>query len=279
MSRFNRRDFLVAAGASVAVGGLFPGAWAADNADYYRGLKVGLASYSVNKLSFDEMAALVKDLGLRYVSLKEVHLSRKLSKVEIQKEIQKLRDVGVTVVSGGVIYLKGDEATMRSDFEYARNAGMQTMVVSFPRTDLAQVEKLAKEFDIKVAIHNHGPGDQEWPSVLEGMQRIKNLDARMGFCVDFGHAFRQGENEIEVIKAVGERLFECHFKDYKKTADGKFETRILGEGDMNLKGILKELLARKYQGHIGVEYEKTGPNAPAELKACFSALRKMLAEI
>lgn len=278
MNQINRRNFIAAATGFAGLA-LLPGARAATDANYFRGLKVGLATYSLRNLKLDEMIPVIVDLGVRYVSLKDFHLPMKSTKAEIEAVVQKLKDAGITVLSGGVIALKGDEATMRASFDYARWAGMGTMVVSFDPALLAQVEKLAKEYDVKIAIHNHGPGDKFWPSVIEGWERVKNLDARMGFCVDIGHCYRQGEDEVKAVALVKSRLFDMHFKDYVKTAAGKFEMAIPGEGGINLKGVLKELLAMKYEGHVGLEYEKAGPNLNAELKANFAALAKMLAEI
>lgn len=278
MSQINRRDFIAAA-TSIAGLSLLPAARAAGGADYFRGLKVGLATYSLRNLKLDEMLAVVKDLGIRYVSLKDFHLPMKSTKEEVEAVVKKVKDAGITVLSGGVIALKGDVAAMRASFDYAKWAGMPTMVVSFDPVLLPQVEKLAKEYDVKIAIHNHGPGDKFWPSVIEGWERVKNLDARMGFCVDIGHCFRQGEDEVKAVQLVQPRLFDMHFKDYTKTAEGKFEMAIPGQGGINLKGVLKELLAMKYAGHVGLEYEKAGPNLNAELKANYEALNKMLAEI
>lgn len=280
MNAMNRRDFLMTACAGAA--GLAAMNVRAADADPFRGLKVGLASYSVNKMSFDEMAALLKDLGLHYVSLKDIHLKQTLSKEEIQTQVAKLKDAGITLMSCGVIYLKGDEAAFRKSFEYVRNTGAPTMVMSCAAGELPLVEKLAKEFDIKCAIHNHGPGDMAWPSALEAYKAIKPLDAHIGLCVDIGHTFRQGENEVEVINTVKDRLYDFHIKDYvKDTSKPKVPgtPKIIGQGQMNLKGILKALLDIKYAGHVGLEYEKTGPNEPAELKECYAAIKKILAEV
>lgn len=279
MTSMNRREFLKVAAAGTAGLGLC--ARAAESANYYRGLKVGLASYSVNKMSFDELVALLKELEINYVSLKDVHLKQTLSKEEIQAQVAKVKEVGITLMSCGVIYLKGDEAAFRKSFEYVRHTGAPTMVMSCKPEELTLVEKLAKEFDLKCAIHNHGPGDMAWPSALEAYKAVKPLDARLGLCVDIGHTYRQGENEVEVIHAVKDRLYDFHIKDYLKGEGPKVPgiTKIIGQGGMNLKGILKALLDIKYAGHVGLEYEKTGPNEPAELKECYAAMRKILAEV
>ncbi len=280
MNAMNRRDFLMTACAGAAGLSALTGR-AADAADPFRGLKVGLASYSVNKMSFDEMVALLKDLGIHYVALKDVHLKKTLSKDEIQKQVAKLKDAGIALMGCGVIYLKGDEAAFRKDFEYVKNTGAPTMVMSCNPGELPLVEKLAKEYDIRCAIHNHGPGDAQFPSAIEAYKAVKDLDAHMGLCVDIGHVFRRGDNEVEVINTVKDRLYDFHIKDYDRGPAPKFPgiTKVIGQGSMNIKGILKALLDMKYAGHVGLEYEKTGPNEPAELKECYAAIKKILAEI
>lgn len=281
MTTMNRRDFFRTAAIGTAGLGAFSRALAAEGGDYFRGLKVGLASYSVHKMSFDELLALLKDLGLRYVSMKDVHLKQTLTKDEIQAQVARLKDAGITLMSCGVIYLKGDEAAFRKSFAYVKNTGAPTMVMSCKPEELPLVEKLAKEYDLKCAIHNHGPGDMAWPSALEAYKAVKPLDARLGVCVDIGHTWRQGEDVIEVIHTVKDRLHDFHIKDYDKGDGPKVPgiTKVIGQGSMNVKGILKALLDIKYAGHVGLEYEKTGPNEPAELRACYDALRKLLAEV
>lgn len=279
ITAMNRRDFIKTAAIGAAGIGTF--ARAQTGEEYFRGLKVGLASYSVNKMSFDKLVALLKDLGIRYVSLKEMHLVLSATKAEIDEHVKALKDANVTLMSCGVIYLKGDEAAFRKSFEYVKNTGAPTMVMSCSAGELPLVEKLAKEFDIKCAIHNHGPGDMQWPSALDAYKAVKPLDSRVGLCVDIGHVYRQGDNEVEVINAVKDRLYDFHLKDYVKGPGPKFPgtPKIIGEGGVNVKGVLKALLDIKYSGHVGLEYEKPGPNEPAEIKACYDAIKKILAEI
>lgn len=279
MNPMNRRDFLKMAAAGAAGLSVLSvcGADAADAA-YYRGLKVGLASYSVNQMSFDELVQLLKELDLRYVSLKDCHLPLTLPKEQIRARIRRLKDIGVTAISGGVIYLPGDESGQRRAFEYAKTAGFQDAVISLDPVALPVTEKLAREYDLRVAIHNHGPGDKHWPSALGAYQRIKDLDPHVGLCVDIGHVFREGEDPVEVVNRVKDRIYDFHLKDYAKVGPNKFDTRILGQGGINLKGVLTELLRQHYSGHVGLEYERFDKNESAELKECYAALKKMLAE-
>ena len=145
MNHLNRRSFLKTACAGAAGIGFATRSFAEETPNPWHGLKIGLASYSVNKMSFDEMVALVKDLGIKYVSIKECHLSLNSTKEQCQTAAQKLKDAGITLISCGVIYLKGDEAAFRKSFEYVKNTGAPTMVMSCNPGELITVEKLASD--------------------------------------------------------------------------------------------------------------------------------------
>ena len=284
----NRRDLLrnvaisaAGLGAFAATGGLIaPRVFAADAAgDPYKGLKVGMASYTLQQYkTLDEAIAVMKELDLKYISLKDFHLKLTATKEECQEAAKKLKDAGITLMSAGVISLKDDEAASRKAFEYARNAGIPCINVSFPPAALALVEKLGKEYKIRCAIHNHGPGDKNWPSPTENYKKIKDCDPIMGLCVDIGHAVRWKEKELEVMSAVKDRIYDFHIKDVSGR-DEKGSTVVMGKGVIDLKGVVKALLDMKYQGCVGLEYEKKGPKLMDELKENFAYLRKIMAEL
>ncbi|MCX7045085.1 MAG: sugar phosphate isomerase/epimerase [Candidatus Sumerlaeota bacterium] len=286
INRCNRREFVRAAGlgaaglGALAVAGGFSSlpAWGADAADPYKGLKVGMASYTLQQFSLDDAITVMKELELKYISLKDFHLKLTATKEECQTAAKKLKDAGITLMSGGVITLKDDEAASRKAFEYARNAGMPCINVSFPPAALALVEKLGKEYKIRIAIHNHGPTDKNWPSAPENYKKIKNCDPIIGLCVDIGHAVRWKEKELEVMEAVKDRIYDFHIKDVSGR-DDKGSTCVMGKGVIDLKGVVKALMDMKYQGIVGLEYEKKGPTLVAELKENFAYLRKIMAEL
>lgn len=281
----NRRELLKAAGLGVAglgalaAGGLeAPQPLARNAADPYKGLKVGVTSYTLRRFSLDETIRIVKELGLKYIALKDVHLKMTLSKEEIRAAGRKIRDAGLTLMGGGVVYLAKEEAAARKGFEYARDAGMPLISASFDPGVLSMVESLAKEFDIRVAIHNHGPGDTVFPSALGAYDKIKGMDRRMGLCVDIGHAVRQGEKEVETIRAVQDRILDFHIKDVNRR-DAKGTTVVMGKGVIDLPGVLKALLDMKYAGHVALEHENDTKDLVADVAECFAYIRKTLREM
>ena len=129
-----------------------------------KGLKIGVASYSVRKFPLEKAIEMVKDCGVKYITLKSNHLDFDSTKEQRQEAAKKIKDAGLVLMGGGVIYMKNDDKEIRSMFDYCKDAGMATMVCAPVPEALATVEKMVKEYDIKVAIHNHGPGDKLYPS-------------------------------------------------------------------------------------------------------------------
>ena len=283
----NRRELLKAAGLGVAglgtlaaSGGLeAPQPLAGGRVgDPYKGLKVGVTSYTLRRFSLDETIRIVKELGLKYIALKDVHLKMTLTKKELQAAARKIKDAGLTLMGGGVVYLAKEEAAARKGFEYARDAGMPLISASFDPGVLPMVESLAKEFNIRVAIHNHGPGDKVFPSALGAHEKIRGMDKRMGLCLDVGHTVREGEKEVETIRAVQDRILDFHIKDVNRR-DAKGTTVVMGKGVIDLPGVLKALLEMKYQGHVALEYENDTKDLVADVAECFAFIRKTLGEM
>jgi sugar phosphate isomerase/epimerase len=127
------------------------------------------------------------------------------------------------------------------------------------------VEKLAKEFDIRVAIHNHGPEDKHFPTPASVLDAVKNLDPRVGLCLDVGHSMRTGVDVVQSIEAAGSRLLDMHIKDLKK-ADDKGSQCDVGEGVMPVVAIFKQLKKMNYSGCVNLECMRS--TATTRLPAC-----------
>jgi sugar phosphate isomerase/epimerase len=221
------------------------------------GLKLGIASYSFRKFTLDQAIAMTKQTGLKYINLKEVHLPINSSAADCAAAAAKIKEAGLTLTGGGVIYMKKDEHQIRQIFEYARNAGMPTIVCSPEPDALDIVESMAKEFDLRVAIHNHGPSDKKYPSPLDVLKMVEHRDARLGICMDVGHTVRLGEDPVEVISQCKPRLYDFHIKDINQP-NAKGHDMEVGKGIIDIVGIFRTLTAMKFSGHIGLEYEANG---------------------
>ena len=195
-----RREFLTTVAAASLLPQVTGRAGAAPAAAAPEQLKLGVASYSLRKFPFEKALEMAKACDVKYINFKDVHLARTDPPDAIKAARTKTEAAGFTIMGGGTItwqkkgetWQASDDEQVRKDFEYAKLAGMP-LIVAAPSFDaLDTVEKVAKEFDIKVAIHNHGPEDKFFPSPYDVYKHIKGRDKHMGMCVDIGHTWRAG---------------------------------------------------------------------------------------
>ena len=246
----NRRSFIGSAAALAAGGALPLGALPRSSAGE---IKLGVASYSLRKFPRAEAIKMLGALRVHYVSIKSFHLPYEGSAAETKAGADEFRKAGLTVLSGGNINLT-DPAKNRAMFEYAKAAGLPMMVCAPKKETLDQIEELVKEFNIKIAIHNHGPEDKHFPTPESALKLIKDRDRRMGLCIDIGHTVRTGTNVLESIENAGPRLFSMHVKDLSDLMDKRSQVEV-GRGAMPIVGIFKLLKEMNYQGGVMLEYE------------------------
>ncbi len=217
-------------------------------------LKLGLASYTLRKFTQAKAIAMTKRLDLDYMCFKSMHLPLSSTKQELENSAKRVAEAGLQLYAGGVIYMK-TKAEVDQAFSYAKYAGMTT-IVGVPGVDLLQyTNQKIKEYNIKVAIHNHGPGDEVYPSPESIYTKIKDLDPRFGICMDIGHTQRIGVDPIASGEKFFDRLLDVHVKDVDKaTAEGTSVEA--GRGVIDLPGFLKMLVDKNYQGVVGFEFEK-----------------------
>lgn len=219
-------------------------------------LKLGLASYTLRKFSLDDVIRISLRLGLTSVALKSMHMPLESSKEDIKSMAAKIRSAGLALYGAGVIYMK-TAAEVESAFTYAHNAGLE-MIVGVPNHELLPlVNEQVKKYNIKLAIHNHGPGDDLYSSPNDVYAKIKDLDNRIGFCIDIGHVKRIGQDPVVMVRKYKDRLYDMHIKDVNKAeADGK--ALEIGRGIIDIPNVVKSLKKINYQGYVAFEYEKDG---------------------
>jgi inosose dehydratase len=256
----SRREFVRLAAASATLSplaGLSPraGAQSPHSADPWLGLKVGVASYSYSRLPLKAAIQGVRRVGVSYVSIKEAHLPLKSTAEERKAVVKQFRDAGITALSCGVVNMTDDESALRNAFEYARDSGIPTIVCKPTRQSLPVLDRLVKEFDLKLAIHNHGPEDKVWPSPIDVWEAIQKYDARIGVCVDVGHTTRCGVDPAQAFRTCAARLYDVHFKDLASREGGSRPVEV-GRGVLDIRGMLRTLLDLGYSYHVGLEHEK-----------------------
>jgi sugar phosphate isomerase/epimerase len=224
------------------------------------GFKLGVCTYSLREFQRKLAISMIRQLGVSYVSVKEFHVPYRSTPEEIATAKNDFKKAGLTIASGGNVDLKEeDPAALKRYFEYARNCGMPMMVSAPTHRTLPAVEKLAREFDIKVAIHTHGPEDPHFPNPQVVLQAVKDMDPRMGLCMDVGHSMRAGADVVQEIVNAGPRLLDFHFKDLKNRNEKESQCDV-GEGVMPVVAIFKQLRKTGYRGCVNLEYEINSDN-------------------
>lgn len=242
-------------------------------------LKIGVASYSLRTMPRDKAIAALQELGVKYVTIKDVHLARTDTADQIRAARQQFEAAGLTIMGGGTLTWKtADEAAMRKDFEYARTAGMPLVVCSPAPDTLDLLEKMVEEFDIKAAIHNHGTEDPWWPAPSDVLAKIDKRDPRMGVCMDIGHAIRAGADIVKAVGQAGPRLLDLHIKDLAdpKSRDSQVE---VGRGVLDVAGVFKELVRTKFSGHVSLEYEINAKDPVPGMRESLAYMRGIAAAL
>ncbi len=259
MNGISRRNFLrsgaLAAGVAVA-GAATSAAEAVPESGKPAPIKLGLASYTFRNFTRAQTIGAMQQLGLGDINCKD---ARDHLPMDAAGEATALADYaanGIRVHAVGTVsFTKDEDDDIRAKFEYARRAGVGVIVAGDPAvTTLPRLEKFVKEYDIRIAIHNHGPEDKIWPSPYDVLKAVANMDPRLGCCIDIGHACRAGANVPQAIRDAGPRLFNMHAKDLSDLSNKDSQVAV-GEGLMPMHAIFDSLIAIDYQGYVDLEYE------------------------
>ena len=245
-----------------------------SRAKAYR-LKLGLASYSTRKLTLDETLRLCHDVDIAYINLKDVHLPMTDSPEAIRAARGRIEAAGLTVMGGGTITLRNDAEQVRQAFEYARLGGFPLMVAAPEPAAFNTIEKAIREFDIKVAVHNHGPEDKAFPAPQDGYKLLEGRDPRFGLCMDIGHTTRAGVDPVTTVAECGDRLLDLHLKDLRDTHERDSQCEV-GKGVLDIPGLFRALLRIGYSGHVGLEYEINAEDPRVGIRESFAYMRGVM---
>ena len=243
-------------------------------------LNLGLASYSLAKLTVDDVIAVMTKLEIKSVSLYKTHVPwADGTPDQCRAVVQKFTDAGIAVTSTGMIEIPNDEKSVRKAFDNVKAAGLNTFCAWVKQTDsLPLLEKLVKEYDLKAAIHNHGP-TQELATGLDVWKAVQPFDKRVGLCLDVGHGFRAGEDPAKTVHIASERIYEVHLRD-TAVQGGEMkdpQPTVIGHGLLDFPSLINALLAVKYQGRAEFEYEKKEDDRVPGLAESVGYIRGLLA--
>lgn len=250
MTTINRRSFLAT---SVAASGSL--LLAREVFAAYGGFRMGSQSYSFRNFSFEDSIAELKKIGLSEMEFCGVHFPVDAADPGFAKVKETIAAAGITVPSYGVESFTADEAANRKKFEFGKALGLDILTADPTADAFDNLDKLVEEFGIAIAIHNHGP-NARYDKVEDTLKAVEGRHPRIGACLDTGHCIRSGEKPHETAEKLGNHLISMHLKDWIHGG----EEKIVGEGDLDLAALAKNLRAIKFDGPIMLEYEESPDN-------------------
>ncbi len=257
MSKSNRRQFLKTGSVLLPAMVIAP---TIQGSSYITGqsIKLGIASYSFRNFSLRETIDMTKTLGVNYLALKSMHLPLDSDAAFLLNARKEIENEGLVLYGCGVVYMKSEDEVSNA-FRYAKAAGIETIIGVPAHNLLDLVEEKIKETNIRVAIHNHGPGDDQYPSPQSIYEKIKNRDSRLGICMDIGHTARLGLDPSAETEKYFDRLLDIHLKDVDKTSE-QGETVEIGRGIIDIPEFMSTLIKNEYKYIASFEFEKDPDN-------------------
>ncbi len=269
-----RRGFLAAAATLSAASPLATFAREAAAAD----LNLGIQLYSLRGYKADEALKHARDIGFRFVEFYGDMFPVNSDAAAIAAMKKKVADLGLTISAHGVNGFGGDAAANRKIFEFAKAAGIPTISADPSPEAFKSLDELVKEFDVRIAIHNHGP-KHRYNKVVDVLKAIEGHDERIGACADLGHYIRSGEKPVEVIRLLKGRLYGIHLKDFQDMQDVT-KGVILGKGHLDVPAVIAALVQTGFpkNGALSLEYEENPQNPLDDIRQCYAVAKDALAK-
>lgn len=220
--------------------------------------KIGMAGYTFVRFDLDKTLETMQKADVHYLCIKDFHLPLNSDAQQIAAFHAKLKEKGVIGYAVGPIYMK-TEKEVDNAFEYAKRVGVR-LIVGVPTYELLPyVDKKVKEYDFHYAIHLHGPDIELFPDADDVWESVKNLDPRIGMCLDIGHDTRNGKDPVADLKKYHSRVFDIHIKDVTGDTKAGYSVEI-GRGIIDIPAFVKMLREVNYTGVCSLEHEKNMDN-------------------
>jgi sugar phosphate isomerase/epimerase len=281
----SRRRFLALSAAAAAGATWFDAprilsaAALADVKGDFGGFPVGVQSYSLRNFKLPEVIRHLQGMGVHYVELAGTHLPLTASDEQISEAQKLVEGADLKISAHGVNGFSKDHEANKKIFDFAKRIGIRTLTAN-PRPDaetFASLDKLVAEYDMRIAIHNHGPGAL-YDKVESVVEAIKGHDQRIGACVDCGHYISSGQDPVRCTLALGSRVYGVHMKDHEESGK-KSGNVVLGKGHLDVVGLFKALREIKFpaDGALSLEYEANPMNPIDDMKACLEIAKEAIA--
>lgn len=215
---------------------------------------VGMAGFSFAHFNLDQTLEMMEKCDVKYLCIKDFHLPLSSSDNEIADFHSKLKSKGVTGYAVGPIYMRTKEEVDNA-FEYAKRVGVE-LIVGVPNKELLPyIDQKVKEYNFHYAIHLHGPDIELYPDADDVWKNVKDLDPRIGMCLDIGHDTRNGKDPVEDLRKYHTRVFDIHIKDVTGSSKEGYSVEI-GRGIINIPAFVNMLREVEYTGMCSLEHER-----------------------
>ena len=282
---YSRRRLLTLASAAAAGATIFDvpqilkAAGLGKDNDPYDGFPMGVQSYSLRNFNTVEAVRHINGMGLHFVEFYSKHLNPKASKGQIAETKKLLADADISISAHGVNNFTKNHEANRKTFEFAKRAGIRTITANPKPDSFESLDKLVAEFDIRIAIHNHGP-NALYDKIDDVKKAIKDHDKRIGACVDTGHYIRSGEDPVKAVLELSDRVYGVHVKDDTHKGDKGSHNVVIGKANLDVAGLFKALRKVKFpaDGALSLEYEANPTNPIDDMKQCLVKAREAIAQ-
>ncbi len=267
--------------AAAAVAGVsmldVPRASAAD--DPFKGLPIGIQSYSLRGFNLLEAIRHIQGMGLHFVEFYPNHVPKDIDEQGLANLKDLLKKAEITMAAHGVWGFNKDHETNKSVFDFAKRIGVKCITANPTPDSFDSLDKLVAEYNIRIAIHNHGP-DALYDKIDSVVDAVRDHHPLIGACVDTGHFIRSKEDPVEAILRLKNRVFALHIKDEAKMEKVSHNT-VIGEGHLDVVGVFKALKKVKFpaDGSISLEYEANPQNPIDDIKQCIEVAKEAIAEV
>jgi sugar phosphate isomerase/epimerase len=278
MTNLSRRTFLQSAALATAAPSIPVLAEPKPASGAPSPIKLGLASYTFRNFERSQVIGWMKQLSLAGLNAKDAKDHLPMDPTAEAQAVADYTAAGISLHAAGTVYFPKDEDDdVRAKFEYAKRAGINVIVAGDPApSTLPRIEKFVREYDIRLAIHNHGPEDKIYHSPLDVLKVVGHMDRRIGCCIDVGHCVRAGTDVVQAIHAAGPRLFNMHIKDLADLTAKESQVAV-GQGLMPIREIFAALIKLKYPGWVDLEYEIHGEDPMPGVTESYAYMRGVLA--
>jgi inosose dehydratase len=281
----SRRRFLALSAAAAAGATWFDAprvlraAGLADEKDAFGGFPVGVQSYSLRNFETPEVIRHLQGMGVHYAEFYGKHLDPKATGEKIAETLKLLEGAKIKLAGHGVHGFTKDHEKNKALFDFAKKAGVKVITANPEKDAFDSLDKLVAEYDIRIAIHNHGP-NALYDKLSDTAEAIKGRDKRIGACVDCGHYLRSGEDPVKCVLELSDRVYGVHIKDEKETGTPKSANVVIGKGHLDVVGLFKALKQVKFpaDGALSLEYEANPANPIDDMKACLEVAKEAIAK-